>query len=199
MKGMYHYLRDMWKKPKQNYNEINGPLGWRDYLADLRKEPAIHRVEKPLRVDKAKSLGYKAKPGFITVRVRVKKGGRKRPKIKHGRKPSKYGRVKFSPAKSIQRMAEERAAKKFVNLEVLNSYWIGEDGKSRWYEILMVDPEHPQILSDKDINWIGTSKNRKRTFRGLTSSGKKGRGLRKKGVGTEKIRPSLRANKNRGK
>ena len=34
---------------------------------------AIERVEKPTNIKKARMLGYKAKQGFIIVRVRVKK------------------------------------------------------------------------------------------------------------------------------
>ncbi|MEC8626004.1 MAG: 50S ribosomal protein L15e, partial [Candidatus Thermoplasmatota archaeon] len=41
---------------------------------------------------------------------------------------------------------------------------------------------------------------RGRAARGLTSAGKRGRGLsRSKGKGAEKLRPSLKANLNRGK
>jgi len=61
-----------------------------------------------------------------------------------------------------------------------------------WYEVILVDRSHPQILADKRINWIIVKKGR--VFRGLTSAGRKSRGLKKKGIGTEKIRPSLRAN-----
>ena len=63
----------------------------------------------------------------------------------------------------------------------------------------MVDPNHPRIASDPKINWITDPKNKKRAFRGLTSAGKRGRGLHNKGLGAEKIRPSLQANRNRGK
>ena len=57
-------------------------------------------------------------------------------------------------AKNIQRIAEERTAKHYPNMEVLNSYWVGEDGKHKYYEIILVDPFHPVILSDRKINWI---------------------------------------------
>ncbi|MCD6222908.1 MAG: 50S ribosomal protein L15e, partial [Thermoplasmata archaeon] len=49
------------------------------------------------------------------------------------------------------------------------------------------------ILNDNHINWI--VHDRGRAFRGKTSAGKKGRGLRNKGKGAEKARPSVRANK----
>ena len=57
-------------------------------------------------------------------------------------------------AKSIQRIAEERTARRYPNLEVLNSYWVGEDGKNKFYEIIMIDPEHPAIKSDKDLDGL---------------------------------------------
>jgi large subunit ribosomal protein L15e len=95
-------------------------------------------------------------------------------------------------AKSIQRIAEERTAKRYPNLEVLNSYYVGEDGKYKYYEVILVDPAHPVIKSDTKINWILSQKGR--VYRGLTSAGKKGRGLLNKGKGAEKVRPSRRAN-----
>ena len=101
--------------------------------------------------------------------------------------------------KSTQRIAEERASKRYPNMEVLNSYWVGEDGKNHFYEIILVDPFHPAVVNDPKINWISTRPNKRRVLRGKTSAGQRGRGLHKKGKGTEKIRPSIRANKSRGK
>ncbi len=95
---------------------------------------------------------------------------------------------KITPAKSIKRIAEERVAKKYPNLEVLNSYWVWEDGKFKFFEVILVDPNHPSIKNDKNINWICENQHAGRVFRGLTSEGKKGRGLRVKGKGTEKVR-----------
>ena len=116
-----------------------------------------------------------------------------------GRKPGNLGVNKITPKKNLQRIAEERASKRFPNLVTLNSYYLIEDGRSKWFEVIMVDPHHPRILSDPKISWIADPKNKKRAPRGLTSAGKRGRGLHKKGIGAEKLRPSLKANKNRGK
>jgi large subunit ribosomal protein L15e len=80
---------------------------------------------------------------------------------------------KFKLAKSIKLIGEERAARKFPNLEVLNSYWVGEDGRSKWFEVILVDPSHPVIKSDPAINWICENQHHRRVFRGLTSAGKK--------------------------
>jgi large subunit ribosomal protein L15e len=69
------------------------------------------------------------------------------------------GVSKYTPAKSIKLIAEERVARKYPNLEVLNSYWVWEDGVSKWFEVILVDPNSPSIKSDKDMGWI--SGNRK--------------------------------------
>jgi ribosomal protein L15E len=39
----------------------------------------IHRASRPSRPDKARRLGYKAKQGYVIYRVRVRRGGRKKP------------------------------------------------------------------------------------------------------------------------
>jgi large subunit ribosomal protein L15e len=36
-------------------------------------------------------------------------------------------------------------------LEVLNSYWVGEDGQHEWFEAILVDPNHPSIKNDDNI------------------------------------------------
>jgi large subunit ribosomal protein L15e len=102
------------------------------------------------------------------------------------------GVKKFKPAKSLRLIGEERASRKFPNLEVLNSYWVGEDGRYKWFEVIMVDPNHPVIKADGTINWICEKQHFRRVFRGLTSAGKKVRSLRHRGRGAEKVRPSRR-------
>jgi large subunit ribosomal protein L15e len=104
-----------------------------------------------------------------------------------------------TPAKSLKRIAEERASRKFPNMEALNSYWVGEDGKHRWYEVILVDGHHPVICADPHLSWIGNSVHRGRAERGKTSAGRKGRGMQWRGVGTEKTRPSIRSHANKGK
>src|SRR4030066_2392340 len=102
------------------------------------------------------------------------------------------GVKKFKPAKSIRLIAEERTARKFPNMEVLNRYWVGEDGRHKWFEVILVDKNHPVIKTDKDIDWITEKQHNRRVFRSLTSAGKKARSLRRKGRGTQKDRPSKR-------
>lgn len=193
-KSMYDHVGDVWKKPDTSYQSAQ-----KNRLIQWRREENFLRVERPLRIDRARSLGYKAKQGYVVVRCRVRRGSLRRRQIKGGRKPSSKGMKKITAAKSVQRLAEERTAKRFPNLEVLNSYWVGEDGKHHYYEVILVDPAHPAIVNDPKINWISAVPSKNRVLRGKTSAGQKGRGLMYKGKGAEKVRPSIRANKGKGK
>jgi len=180
----YKYISKVWKDPE---TYLMKEVMWQR-LIRWRKQPSIVRVEKPLRLDRARKLGYKAKQGFVLTRVRIRRGGLSRPRPRSGRKPKRMGSVKYKLGKNMQLIAEERAATRYPNLEVLNSYWVGEDGRHKWYEIIMVDVAHPSIKKDKHVKWICEKKNKRRVFRGLTSAGKKMRGLRHKGRGAEKAR-----------
>ncbi len=186
--SMYKYIEDAWHKPREGFV---GDLRM-ERLRQWRRDENFSRIERPTRLDRARKLGYKAKQGYVVVRGRVRRGGRRRSRAKGGRGPTRLGFKKLTPRKNIQRIAEERADKRYPNLEVLNSYWVADDGRHKYYEIIMVDPHHPVIKSDPKINWICESHHRGRVYRGLTSSGRKSRGLRKKGKGAERSRPSKR-------
>ena len=144
-------------------------------------------------------MGYKAKQGYIVVRARIRKGGMHKIRPKRGRKPRAMGVSKYTTGKNLRWIAEERVQRKYPNMQILNSYKIYADGRHWYYEVILVDPNHPVIKSDPKINWICEPQHKKRVTRGLTSAGKRARGLHKKGWGSEKSRPSIGANKGRGK
>src|SRR3989344_318483 len=183
MKSAYSFIQEAWKKPDVNL--------LRKRMIEWRKNPSVIKLERPTRLDRARNLGYKAKQGFLVARVKLKRGGRLRKQFKAGRKPRKMRRLEIIN-ESYQLIAEKRANKKFHNFEVLNSYWVGKDGLHYWYEVILIDPDNPVIKNDKKLNWI--LKKKGRVYRGLTSSARKTRGLRGKGMGHEKMRPSKWAN-----
>lgn len=187
--GLYYHLREAWKTPDAKT--------LRERMVEWRKSEVFTKVEKPLRLDRARVLGYKAKKGFVVIRVRVGRGGHKRPRPNKGRR-GKRMHTRKNLKMNYQWIAEQRVARKYRNLEVLNSYKIGKDGMNYFYEVICVDPSKPEIQNDKTINWIGIRANKKRAMRGLTSFGKKSRGLRNKHP-TSKTRPSVRAGLGRGK
>ncbi len=152
-----------------------------------RKGEAVVKEDKPLKAWRARELGWKDKPGLVAVVVRVGKGGRKRRQTSGGRKPKKafdYATL----SKSKQTLAEERANRKFPNCEVLCSYWLWEDGQYKYFEIILIDPDNPHVKKDKELNWICAKQHSGRVYRGLTPSGRKSRGLRRRGKGAEKAR-----------
>jgi len=173
LEGLYQRLKNFRRKsPEAQKLSKSRLISWRD-------QNVVERIDKPTKLDRARTLGYKAKQGYAIARVRLRRGGRHRIRYsRRGRKPSKSGVVHFTPKKSLKWIAEERAQRKFMNLEVLNSYEVGEDGKYKWFEIIMVDPHNPNIINDPQMNWITQPQNRKRVFRGLTRSGRKSRSLR---------------------
>jgi len=187
-------VKDTFEKHETGYQTNHWKRG-----IEYRKGKSIERVEKPTKLHRARTLGYKAKQGYVVVRARIRKGGMHKVRPKRGRKPRAMGVSKYTTGKNLQWVAEERVQRKYPNLEVLNSYKVYADGRSWYYEVIMVDPNHPVIKSDPKINWICEPQHTRRVARGLSSSGKKARGLYKKGWGSEKTRPSLGANKGRGK
>ena len=143
-KSMYKYIGDFWK----NRNSPEFKALMRQRIIQWRREGAVERVERPTRLDRARALGYKAKQGYVVVRAKVRRGGRRKKRPVRGRKSRNMGVNKITPKKSIKLIAEERVARKYSNLEVLNSYWVGQDGKHKFFEIIMVDPQQPTIAKD---------------------------------------------------
>jgi len=169
-KGMYYYIKQAWKKPDAET--------LRERMTGWRHSPVFTKVEKPLRLDRARALGYKDKKGFVVIRVRVIRGGHKRQRPVKGRR-GKRMHTRKNLQMNYKWIAEQRTGRKYKNLEVLNSYQIGKDGMNYFFEVILVDPNKSEIKKDKTMKWISDSKNKKRVFRGLTSAAKKSRGLRR--------------------
>ncbi len=165
----------------------------RQRMTEWRASGTVERISAPTKLARARALGYKAKPGFVIVRVKVSRGTLHKPKIMGGRRPRRYGYKKLTHGKSEKWIAEERAQRRYPNLVLLNSYYLAEDGKHKFYEVMFVDPLHPSISKDKNLGWTGEKEQKGRVFRGLSTAGKKSRGLATKGPGSVKSRPSIRA------
>ena len=126
----------------------------RQFAFKWRREPAILRVEKPTRIERAKRLGYKAKQGFVVVRARIRRSGARKKRPSSGRRQKAMGVTKIKWRKSTQQIAEGRVAKKYPNMEVLNSYYLWADGKYFWTEVLLIDAHHSSVMNDPQVNWI---------------------------------------------
>ena len=69
-------------------------------------------------------------------------------------KPTNQGINQLKYQRSLKATAEERVGRRCANLRVLNSYWINEDSTYKYFEIILVDPQHKAIRNDPRINWI---------------------------------------------
>jgi large subunit ribosomal protein L15e len=184
--SFYKAIRDLWQ---DNRKELN-----REHTIEWRAQPATIRIHRPTRLDRARALGYKAKQGFLIVRQRVDSGGRQRPKIRSGRRSKTFRQFKILDM-NYQAVAERRAVARYPNCEVLNSYEVGDDSKHFWFEVILIDRDHPQVFGDKNAS--GAARQRGRAQRGLTSANRKSRGLRVKGKGAEGAREN-RKTRNKG-
>ncbi|MCD6420792.1 MAG: 50S ribosomal protein L15e [Thaumarchaeota archaeon] len=144
--GLYTKLEELWREKPEELRSLI-----KERLIRWRRQPAVVRVEKPLRLDRARKLGYKAKQGFVVVRVRVRRGGFQKPRPRAGRRPKALGVVKHKVNVSMKEEAIQHAKKKYPNLYPLGAYWVAEDGMYKWFEVIMVDPYHPSILNDEEI------------------------------------------------
>lgn len=185
------YLREIHRKKQSDVMRYLLKVRTWEY----RQRRAVHRAERPTYPERARKLGYKAKQGVCIYRVRVKRGCRKRP-YNNGNtrgKPSNAGIYQIKPARSLQASGEVRVGKKCPNMRVLNSYWVGQDGVFKYFEVILVDPNHKRIRDDPRLNWICKGVMKHRECRGLTSASKKSRGLGKSNKSNKTIGGSRRA------
>jgi large subunit ribosomal protein L15e len=194
-RSFYSHIKDAWKDPGDG---DLAELQWQR-KQEWREQGAIERIDRPTRLDKARELGYKAKQGVVVVRAAVRKGNARKERFTAGRRSKRQGVNRLGRRKSIQRIAEERASRKYPNLRTLASYWVGEDGSQKWHEIILIDPEHGAIQTDDDLGWICDDTHKGRAFRGLTNAGTSNRGLQNRGKGAEHVRPSSTGGQARSK
>jgi len=93
--GIYKYIRQAWKNPKENLGGL-----YKERLLQWRNEPATVRIGRPTRLDAARSQGYKAKQGIVVVRQRVMRGGHERPQMAGGRRGRVYRGLTSAEKKS---------------------------------------------------------------------------------------------------
>ncbi|XP_068923169.1 large ribosomal subunit protein eL15-like isoform X2 [Petaurus breviceps papuanus] len=150
--GAYKYIQQLWRKKQSDVMRfLLRVLCWQ-----YRQLSALHRAPQPTRPDKARRLGYKAKQGYVIYRIRVRRGGRKRPVPKGATygKPVHHGVKQLKFAGSLQSVAEERAGRHCGALRVLNSYWVGEDSTYKFFEVILIDPVHKAIRRNPDTQGI---------------------------------------------
>jgi hypothetical protein len=100
-----------------------------------------------------------------------------------GRKHKNYYRF-VQPQLSHQAIAEQRVNREYRNMEVLNSYWVGEDGNYKFFEVILADPSKPTVN-------VSSAVRQGKAFRGLTAAGNSRSPSRKKGLNKRLRRKDL--------
>ncbi|KAG0865860.1 hypothetical protein G6F62_005444 [Rhizopus arrhizus] len=109
--GAYKYLEELARKKQSDVSRFLLRVRCWEY----RQLNVIHRASRPSRPDKARRLGYKAKQGYVIYRIRVRRGGRKRPVPKGATygKPVNEGVSQLKYQRSLRSTAEERVGRNY--------------------------------------------------------------------------------------
>merc|ERR1712045_684918 len=86
--GAYKYMQELYRKKQCDVMRFLQRVRCWQY----RQLSTIHRASRPTRPDKARRLGYRAKQGYVIYRIRIRRGGRKRPVPKgatYGKPPTR--------------------------------------------------------------------------------------------------------------
>lgn len=143
---MYSQIGESWSRMwKSKSDELKRKA------IEWRKQATMVRIERPSRLDRARRLGYKAKQGFVVVRIKVARGGMRKQRPKAGRRPKHLGVVRIKQSDSMRTVAERRVAEKHPNMRVIGSYYLYKDGKNYWFECILADPSHPAVYKDREI------------------------------------------------
>lgn len=144
--GMYSHIATTWRKMwKAHSDELKAKA------IEWRKQPTMLRIERPSKLDRARRLGYKAKQGFVVVRIKVGRGGMRKQRPRAGRRPKHLGVVRIKQSDSMRKVAERRVAERYPNMQVIGSYYLYKDGKNYWFECILVDKNHPAIFKDQEL------------------------------------------------
>jgi large subunit ribosomal protein L15e len=116
-----------------------------------RRGPTVVRLEHPTRLDRARALGYKAKQGFVVVRIKITRGGMRQKRPTSGRRPKHLGTVKIKGHFSSQDTAERRVLEKYPNSRLIGSYPVYQDGRYIWFEVIAVDLGSPSVQNSYEL------------------------------------------------
>lgn len=115
--GAYRYIQELYRKKQSDVLRYL----LRIRVWQYRQLTKLVRTPRPSRPDKARRLGYKAKQGFVIYRIRVRRGGRKRPVPKgctYG-KPKSHGINELKPYRCLQSVAEVSVFFSFSYIKLL--------------------------------------------------------------------------------
>jgi large subunit ribosomal protein L15e len=191
--GAAKYIRRTFQNEFKGVKDANYDYSaiMRARTIDFRKEDdSVVRLEHPTNLPAAHRVGYKAKQGIIVVRTNVRKGSGTKHRPKNKRRPKRQGKNKLTRRISIQAISEQRASKRFPNMEVLGSYKIAEDGGKHYFEVILADRTASTITTDKELSYLMHNQ-KGRAERGKTASGRSNVEVNKKNARKNRAKKAL--------
>src|SRR5437660_9994857 len=133
----YSHMEGWWRDDTPDFRDWlrRSAIGW-------RREPLVKRIPRPTKLVTARRLGYKAKLGIVMVRVRVRRGGARKPRPTSGRRHKAMVSSKFTRSISLQAVAERRVVRRYPNLTVRDTYHLYSDGMSHLYAFIVMYHHH---------------------------------------------------------
>jgi large subunit ribosomal protein L15e len=147
--SMYKYVAETWQNALKEKNPTI-----KSRLVSWRKGRRVVRLEHPTRLDRARKVGYKAKQGFIVVRVRISRGGIRIKRPVAGRRSKHLGVLRIKGELAEADVVAGRARERYPNMKVLGSYFLMEDGLFRWFEAVLVDTSHPSVKASRELRQL---------------------------------------------
>ncbi len=143
---MYRQISKTWRSQvKQSSPEVKKrAILW-------RRGATLVRLDRPTRLDRARALGYKAKQGYVVVRIKVTRGGMRQKRPRSGRRAKHMGVLKIKGHFSSQDTANRRVKERYPNTELVGSYHVYQDGRFIWYEVILADVHHPSVARSFDV------------------------------------------------
>ena len=128
--GVYQYLREMWKQPQESLK-----TEMQQRLIQWRQEPSTLRLDHPTRLDRARSLGFKAKPGIFVVRQRLQRGGHWKPKPDGGSRKTGTPSIVVirSRSGSAFRVRTMTGTPCWCSAATNKRHWFSDPPMSGWY------------------------------------------------------------------
>lgn len=143
---MYRQISKTWRSNMKESSQL-----LRSRAIQWRRGATVVRLSRPTRLDRARALGYKAKQGFVIVRIKVTRGGMRQKRPVSGRRPKHMGVLKIKGHFSSQDTANRRVVEKYPNTKLIGSYPVYQDGRFIWYEVVLADVNHPSLKRSFDL------------------------------------------------
>lgn len=114
---------------------MQAKINRQNFLNHIVKLGTFKKINRPIHLDRAKSVGYTVKNCFSVVGF-YKKGNKRHPLPTKGRKPASYY-SRYSGKLNGLKITKQRVKKKFCNTSIVGGYKLLHHNGNNYYEIIL--------------------------------------------------------------